>query len=36
LQIRVPLFIARDEVVRMDVETGRYLERVRAERKRGA
>jgi len=36
LQIRVPLFIARDEVVRMEVETGRYLERVRAERKRGA
>ncbi len=36
VSILVPLFIARDEVVRVDVETGRYLERVRAERKRGA
>ena len=36
LQVRVPLFIAKDEMVRVDVETGRYLERVRAERKRGA
>lgn len=26
----------KDEVVRVDVETSRYLERVRAERKRGA
>lgn len=36
LQIMVPLFIAPDEVLRVEVETGRYLERVRAERKRGA
>ncbi|MFB3915588.1 MAG: elongation factor P [Terriglobales bacterium] len=34
LQIRVPLFIAPDEVVRVDVKTGRYIERVRTERKR--
>jgi hypothetical protein len=32
--IPVPLFIAKDEIVR--VESRRYLERVRAERKRGA
>lgn len=36
LQIMVPLFIAPDEIVRVEVETGRYLERVRSERKRGA
>jgi elongation factor P len=36
VQIQVPLFIARDEVVRVEVETARYLERVRLERKRGA
>jgi elongation factor P len=36
LQIMVPLFIAPGEIVRVEVETGRYLERVRAERKRGA
>ena len=36
VQIMVPLFIARDEVVRVEVETGRYLERVRTERKRVA
>ena len=35
-QIMVPLFIGPDEVVRVEAETGRYLERVRAERKRGA
>jgi len=34
--IQVPLFIGRDELVRVEVETSRYLERVRAERKRGA
>ncbi len=34
--IRVPLFIAQDEMVRVEVETARYLERVRGERKRGA
>ncbi len=36
VQIQVPLFLAKDEIVRVEVETGRYLERVRAERKRGA
>jgi elongation factor P len=34
LSIRVPLFIAPGEVVRVDVETGRYVERARADRKR--
>lgn len=33
--ILVPLFIARDEIVRVEVETGRYLERIRTERKKG-
>jgi hypothetical protein len=32
----VPLFIAPNEIVRVEVETRAYLERVRAERKRGA
>lgn len=36
LRVRVPLFIAPGELVRVDIETGRYLERVRLERKRGA
>jgi elongation factor P len=36
LAIRVPLFIAPGEMVRVDVKTGRYVERARAERKRGA
>lgn len=34
LAILVPLFIAPGEVVRVDVKTGRYVERVRVERKR--
>ncbi|HEX2712026.1 MAG TPA: elongation factor P [Candidatus Acidoferrales bacterium] len=34
--IRVPLFIEKGEMVRVDVENARYLERVRLERKRGA
>ncbi|MBI1749377.1 MAG: elongation factor P [Acidobacteria bacterium] len=34
--IQVPLFIASGETVRVEVETGRYLERARIERKRGA
>lgn len=34
LTIHVPLFIAPGETVRVDVRTGRYVERVRAERKR--
>jgi len=36
LQIRVPLFIAPGETVRVEVKTGRYVDRVRAERKHGA
>lgn len=34
--IRVPLFIGPGESVRVDVRTGRYIERARAERKRSA
>ncbi len=34
--IRVPLFIAPGEIVRVDVRTGRYLERAHIERKRTA
>jgi elongation factor P len=36
VQIRVPLFVERGEIVHVEVETRRYLERVRLERKRGA
>jgi elongation factor P len=36
LDIRVPLFIGPGETVRVEVKTGRYLERVRTERKRSA
>lgn len=36
LVIRVPLFIAQGEKVRVDVKTGRYVERARSERKRSA
>ena len=34
LAIRVPLFIAPGEMVRVEVRTGRYVERARSERKR--
>jgi len=34
LSIRVPLFIAPGEVVRVDVKTGRYVERARSDRRR--
>jgi elongation factor P len=34
LRVRVPLFIAPGEVVRVDVKTGRYVERARADRRR--
>ncbi len=34
--IRVPLFIAPGETIRVEVQTGRYLERVRSDRKRSA
>jgi elongation factor P len=36
LAIRVPLFIAPGEIVRVDVRTGRYVERAHTERKRSA
>jgi len=36
LAIHVPLFIAPGEIVRVDVRTGRYVERVRTEHKRSA
>jgi elongation factor P len=36
LAIRVPLFIAPGEIVRVDVATGHYVERARSEWKRGA
>ena len=36
VSIRVPLFIAQDETVRVDLRTGRYMERVHNERKRVA
>jgi len=35
VQIRVPLFIAPGEIVRVDVKTGKYVDRVRAEKKKG-
>jgi elongation factor P len=34
ISIRVPLFIAPDERVRVDLRTGRYIERVHTDRKR--
>jgi elongation factor P len=36
LAIRVPLFIAPGEVVRVEVKTGRYVERAHLDRKRSA
>lgn len=36
IRIRVPLFIAPGEIVRVDWRAGRYLERARAERRRSA
>lgn len=36
LSIRVPLFIAPGEVVRVDVKTGHYVERARTEHRRSA
>ncbi|MGB2676692.1 MAG: elongation factor P [Candidatus Acidiferrum sp.] len=35
LSVQVPMFIGPGEVVRVEVRTGRYIERVRVERKRG-
>lgn len=36
LAIKVPLFIGTGEIVRIEVATGRYVERVRTDRKRSA
>lgn len=36
MHIRVPLFISPGEFVRVDLRSGRYMERVRTERKRSA
>jgi elongation factor P len=36
ISIRVPLFIGSGELVRVEVKTGRYIERARAEHKRPA
>jgi elongation factor P len=36
LSLQVPLFVAPGETVRVDVKTGRYVERVRMEHKKGA
>ncbi len=36
VQVLVPLFIAPGELLRIDTRSGRYLERVRLERKKGA
>jgi len=35
LSIQVPMFVGPGEVVRVEVRTGQYIERARAERKRG-
>jgi elongation factor P len=36
LEIKVPLFIGPGEIVRVQVRTGKYVDRVRAEKKKGA
>ena len=36
MHIRVPLFVGPGELVRVDIRSGRYMERVRTERKRSA
>jgi len=36
LEIKVPLFIAPGEIVRVEVKTGRYVDRVRSDKKKGA
>jgi elongation factor P len=36
LSIQVPLFVGPGEIVRIDLRTGRYVERVRLEHKKGA
>jgi elongation factor P len=36
VSIQVPLFVGSGEIVRVDLNTGRYVERVRTEHKKGA
>ena len=36
LEVKVPLFIAPGETVRVEVRTGKYVDRVRTEKKKGA
>lgn len=36
VQILVPLFVAPGELIRIDTRSGKYLERIRLERKKGA
>ncbi len=36
IKLKVPLFISPGEIVRVDPRTGKYLERVRLEKKKGA
>jgi hypothetical protein len=36
LAIQVPLFVAPGEIVSIDSKTGKYLERVRTQHKKGA
>lgn len=36
ISVRVPLFIAQDERIRVDLKTGRYVERAHGDRKRAA
>lgn len=36
MTVQVPMFVGPGEIVRVETRTGRYLERVRLERKRGA
>jgi len=36
MTVQVPMFVGPGEMVRIEVRTGRYMERVRAERRRGA
>ncbi|HVU47784.1 MAG TPA: hypothetical protein VHD85_16755 [Terracidiphilus sp.] len=35
MKVQVPLFVAPDEVVSVDLKTGRYVERVRTQHKKG-
>jgi elongation factor P len=36
MQLQVPLFVGPGELIRVDTRTGRYVERVRQEKKKGA